>query len=154
MLENESIEVEFKKAKITLANDSVDFSNKILKFLKEKIKSHNKDNIKKISFAEICELFCSAAESYSLREDHSKNINQWTLARINGYLNSNLGPKLKYGKNFRLTNEMNATSDWQPSLRDYNLADEEIKSFELTYIFSSIDDLYIKQDNSRFWFDI
>jgi len=130
----------------------VAFSKKLLGLFKSKAKESNN---KKITSQQISNVFCSAVENFEGREDQSKSMNQWCLARVNGFLRILSEKSVKFtSKNSSSKAGIDATSNWQPSEEDFVSAQKDIESNDLQYGFSSVDELYIKEGVAKYWFEV
>lgn len=132
--------------------ECVAFSKKLLSLFKSKAKESNN---KKITSQQISNVFCAAAENFKGREDQSKSMNQWCLARVNGFLRILSEKSVKFTSKGSYTKAgIDATSNWQPSEADFDSAQKDIELNDLQYGFSSVDELYIKEDASKYWFEV
>ena len=134
------------------SQECVSFSKKLLGLFKSKAKESND---KKITSQQISNVFCAAVENFKGREDQSKSMNQWCLARVNGFLRILSEKSVKFiSKNSYSKAGIDATSNWQPSDEDFVSAQKDIESNDLKYSFSSIDELYIKEGVAKYWFEV
>jgi len=139
------------KSKNFSQEECIAFSNKLIELFKAKAKQ-NSD--KKITFSQVCDVFCSAVENFDKREDLSKDINEWSLARVNGFLRILKGKSIQFSsKNSRNKKGLDITENWQPSEEDFILAKEDMEKHNLKFSFSSVEDLYIKDGVSKYWFE-
>lgn len=82
-------------------------------------------------------------------------MNQWCLARVNGFLRILSEKSAKFTSKGSSTKAgIDATSNWQPSEADFDSAQKDIELNDLQYGFSSVDELYIKEDASKYWFEV
>ncbi|MBM4225961.1 MAG: hypothetical protein FJ167_14575 [Gammaproteobacteria bacterium] len=133
-------------------DESVEFSNRILNLFKEKCKAHNSSSQRKVNYNQLINIYCEAVESYN-DSMGLENKNRWCLAKVYAHLNHLKGEKIKYKKEILSTNsEFSIICD--PSEKDYLEADKDINDYNLNYKFSSAQELYIKPDEQKYWFDL
>lgn len=134
-------------------DDAVIFSNKIIALFKNKCKTHNSLNEKKVSLNQLINVFCEAIENYDHESKNLENKSRWCLAKVYGYLGYLKGLKIKYKKEISCTKAGLAIT-WDPSPEDYAEADRDIQDLDLNYQFSCVQDLYIKDDAQKYWFEL
>ena len=149
----EGLEFSTEKSNSTdSSRECVVFSKKLLGLFKSKAKESNN---KKITSQQISNVFCAAVEDFKGREDQSKSMNQWCLARVNGFLRILSEKSVKFiSKSSSSKAGIDATSNWQPSEEDFLYAQKDIESNDLEYSFSSVDELYIKEGVAKYWFEV
>ena len=141
-----------KSSNTDSSQECVAFSKKLLAIFKSKAKESNN---KKITSQQISNVFCAAVEDFKGREDQSKSMNQWCLARVNGFLRILSEKSVKFiSKSSSSKAGIDATSNWQPSEEDFVSAQKDIESNDLEYSFSSVDELYIKEGVAKYWFEV
>jgi len=97
--------------------------------------------------------------------DRCPDINLWAIARVNMYVRMKSRNEIKQSiktskasSGVKITElelespffyeslqSVNIAETWEPSEEDFQLADQYIKKYDLKFIFSSIDDLYIEE---------
>ena len=130
-----------------LKNDkAVEYSKKILEFLQAKVKSHNSNNIKKVTLAQLKKVYRNTPSD--------KDFNKIALAKVNMFLRMVSGISAFAGSNSSLSKAVNnkyiIEASFNPSSEDFNKAEEDIKNFNLNdFEFNSAEELYIEDENDR-----
>ena len=133
-----------------LKNDkAIEFSKKILKAIKAKVKEHNSNNTKKVTFAQLKKVY----KNNSLNNT-GKNFNQIAFARINMFLRMVNGVSSYIGTNSNLSKAINNNyiieASFNPAQEDFIKAEEDIKLYELNdFEFNNSDDLYLDDEEDR-----
>ena len=135
--------------------ECISFSNRLIELFKIKAKEYNESRHGKMNFHKILNVFCSAADDFSERVDLSKNMNEWCLARVYGFLRIISSESIKFSsKNFAIGKEIDLNKNWEPSEEDFVSAKKDIETYNITYNFRDVDELYLKQDSSKYWFEV
>ena len=151
-----------------VANDkdpAVDFSVNILRAFEEKSKEHNKQNLdSETTPLQLKNIYIRGANSFNAKRDPSGSLNIYGLARVNMHIRHKLGGKISTapsqeqkssgmkGLEFEQTPEaplldcfLDITSSWEPQQEDFEKAKEDIKTYNLDYSFSNIEDIYLEE---------
>jgi hypothetical protein len=149
---SDSYGFEYIKAdnKIIKNDKAVEFSKKILKAIKAKVKDHNSINSKKVTFAQLKKVYKNKIGFIG----SEKNFNQIAFARINMFLRMVNGVSSYIGANSNLSKAINNNyiieASFNPTPEDFIKADEDIKSYELSdFQFNNSDDLYLDDEEDR-----
>jgi hypothetical protein len=141
--------------------DAIDFSN-ILIALFEDIATDLSD----VSVEDLKSVYRRSESSFSKEAEYDVNI--WGLARINMFIRQKTEgsiaefiseldtvkvkqiQSLEFEDPFSSRNtedfdHIDATQDWTPSKADFELAEQYVKKYDLKFIFSSLDELYIEE---------
>ena len=140
----------------------VEFSVKIINVLDGKVSTHNQEHPSdKVFLSQLKQIYIDTASSRP--DDWAEKINEWALARVNMFLRIKANKKiivgkLKEAKNGKLTKlefesegsdnligeEIDATKEWAPIEEDFERSKKDIDKYNLNFIFSSINELYIE----------
>ena len=144
------LELENDEPKIdesSLQEEAVAFSVKIVETLSAKANQHNEICNNKVNINELKEVYLRGA-----RECNDSNLGQAALARVNMFLRLKAGDQISLGQEFETDSESIDISDgWIPSEQDYERASQEIEKLDLSFSFSSVDDLYIENYERIEW---
>ena len=133
---------------LIVKNDkAVEFSKKLIKAIKSKVKEHNNLNNKKVTFAQLKKVYKNKVYS----QNNEKNFNQIALARINMFIRMVNGASSYLGANSNFSKAINNNyiieASFNPSAEDFIKADEDIKSYDLNdFEFNNSDDLYLDDE--------
>jgi len=130
-----------------LKNDrAIEYSKKILEFLQGKVKSHNSENIKKVTLAQVRKVYRNTPSD--------KDFNKIALAKVNMFLRMVSGLSAFAGSNSDLSKAVNnkyiIEASFNPSVEDFDKAEEDIKNFNLNdFEFTSAEELYIEDESDQ-----
>ena len=133
---------------LIVKNDkAVEFSKKLIKAIKSKVKEHNNLNNKKVTFAQLKKVYKNKVYS----QNNEKNFNQIALARINMFIRMVNGASSYLGANSNFSKAINNNyiieASFNPSAEDFIKADEDIKTYDLNdFEFNNSDDLYLDDE--------
>lgn len=151
------IEIEFKK-EIKQENKALDphveFSSKLITCLKNVAKNHNANYSKKVNLYQLKEVFSHASEIYQSSNDVSKVL--YSLARVEMFLRILSGDYLfpSFAAKEVIDASIDASNIWNPSEKDFSIARDNIKKFDLDFKFNSIEDLYLEDFKNNRYIDI
>ena len=149
-------------------DNAVDFSIKLITALKEKLKTHNKENPNsKTTLQQLKKVYIRGAYNFQDAGDSDGSLNLWGLARVNMYLGYKSGKRISVdpeqqvlsvmkGLTFEVEEKipvgkiLDLTAEWFPSGEDYKMAEEDISKYNLNYSFSSLDDIYLEYKQVSF----
>jgi len=139
---------------------SIDFSIKVINALDDKASLYNKAHpLDKVSLSQLKQIYIDAASNHST--DRDEDINTWTLARVNMFLRIKSDKKITFGtvekqkneitkleleddQEYVIYGEIDTTKDWIPLEEDFEASKKDVEKYELNFAFSSIDELYIE----------
>jgi len=130
-----------------IKNDkAIEFSKKILEILQAKVKSHNSENIKKVTFAQVKKVYRNTASD--------KDFNKIALAKVNMFLRMVSGMSAFAGTNSILSKAVNnkyiIEASFNPTIQDLSTAEEDIKNYKLEdFDFNSHEELYLEDEEDR-----
>ena len=144
----------------TKSDKAIEFSKKVVEALKNKAKEHNSKNKKKVSLNQLKKVYRRGAGAFSSSHRPGKTRGQWAMARVNMFLKMISGKPVKdaYRKADSdiakaSTNNYIIEATLDPDDEDFNLADEDIKNYNLTdFDFLSADELYLDDEDEGFSF--
>lgn len=140
---------------ISQHEECIILSNKLVELFKIKAREYNEINSSKMHLQKILNVFCSAAEDFSERANSSKTMNEWCLARVHGFLRIFSSKSIKFSsKRSLIGKEIDLTKNWAPSEEDFSSAQVDIEIYNLKYNFNDVDELYLKRDYSKYWFEV
>jgi len=137
----------------TKSDKAIEFSKKIIEALKNKVKEHNSKYSKKVTLNQLKKVFRRGAGAFSSSHRPGQSRTSWALARVNMFLKMVRGGKVKdaYKKAdsdiARAKTEITVEAMLEPSDEDFELAEIDIKNFELNdFDFASVDELYLDDE--------
>ena len=140
--------------RISTAEESVQFSKKVVAVLKEKAKAHNAVSRKKISLAQMKRVYLRGAEN----TEEGKTTGECALARVNLYMriiaqesfeNTFIQSKEKNGKP---SWELDVTSAWKPAQIDFESAFKEATANSIDRNFQ-VGELYFEEESPLLYAD-
>ena len=135
---------------------AIQFSSKIIKALKSKVKEHNKEYSKKVNLDQLKKIFRKGSSAYAASHKSGVSRTIWSLARVSTFLRmmsgkSVEGSYLKINENTIRASEIDISDNWEPSEEDLNRSERDVVDFDLDYDFEDENDLYLDtQDEERF----
>ena len=141
-----------------LKNDkAVEFSKKLIKAIKSKVKEHNSSNAKKVTFAQLKKVY----KNKFYTSNDQKSFNQIAFARINMFLRMVNGMSSYLSLSTNLSKAINNNyiieASFYPTPEDFNKAEQDIEQYELNdFNFNGPDDLYLEdeEDSVNYGLDI
>jgi hypothetical protein len=137
----------------TKSDKAIEFSKKIIEALKNKVKEHNSKYSKKVTLNQLKKVFRRGAGAFSSSHRPGQSRTSWALARVNMFLKMVRGGKVKdaYKKAdsdiARAKTEITVEAMLEPSDEDFELAEIDIKNFELNdFDFDSPEELYLDDE--------
>jgi hypothetical protein len=116
---------------------AIQFSEKVVEALKNKVKEHNSKYSKKVSLTQLKKVYRRGAGAFSSSHRPGKTRGQWAMARVNTFLRMMAGKPVKdsYRKadsDIAKAAELDITEGWIPSDEDFVKAEEDIALYNLT----------------------
>ncbi len=135
----------------------VSFSAKLVDFLRNKAKEHNKNfPKKKITLNKLKEVYKRGANAFG--EEEGKTHGECAIARVNMFLRILSSQDIPNHKKstFAHSHEIDITESWSPISEDFTKASEEIQANGLDYNFSDVNNLYLDEESAKtgFFFEV
>jgi hypothetical protein len=136
-----------KPARKNIKNDkAIEFSKKILETLQAKVKTHNSENTKKVTLAQVKKVYRNTPSD--------KDFNKVALARVNMFLRMVTGISSFAGSNSNLSKAVNnkyiIEASFNPTAQDLSKAEEDVNNFNLNdFEFTSAEELYIEDESDQ-----
>lgn len=137
----------------TKSDKAIDFSKKVVEALKNKVKEHNSKYSKKVTLGQLKKVYRRGAGAFSSSHRPGKTRGQWAMARVNMFLRMVSGKPVKdaYRKAdndiARAKTEIIVEAGLEPSDEDFEIADNDIKEYNLgDFDFASADELYLDDE--------
>lgn len=125
--------------------DSIDFSNKLVEMLRDKVDSHNESCDSKVSFNQLKKIFVRSAQTYAANNEFGASRSAFALARVNKYLD---WVRIKSEKPVSNPLVLDLIDDSELRVEDLNLAGSEIEKYELNVAeFDPRHDLFISDND-------
>lgn len=125
--------------------DSIDFSNKLIEVLKDKVKEHNDTCPRKTSISQLKKIYVRSAQSYSPEKYPDITRSIYALASVNKFID---WTKIKNEKQESNSIVLELVQESELSAEDLNLARSEIEKYELNVAeFDPRHDLFISDND-------
>ena len=143
----------------------IDFSKRVISTLEDKSQAHNEEHPSNAtSLTQLKKVFYSGAKKSP--KENPENVNVYAMARVNMFLRTKATQDFKEilisGAKEEKTDEIkleklscaeseetqinafiDISSEWFPNDQDFELAEQDVKENDLSYVFSNINELYI-----------
>jgi hypothetical protein len=155
-----NIEIEFKKEakpdvkSVESIDPNVEFSTKLVDYLKTIAKEHNSNYAKKVNLFQLKQVFSHAAGIYKENKDYSKV--EYSIARIGLFLRMLSGNYLFESVSAQnvMNSDVDVSDTWTPSKSDFSLAKESVEKFGLNFSFDNVEDLYLEDNKISRYVDL
>jgi hypothetical protein len=107
----------------------IEFTEKIINSLQEKVKNHNEKHDKKVSLSQLKKVYRRGLGAFSSSHRPNQNRNSWAMARVNMFLKMQAGGKVK---------------------NSYRAADQDVASGEELYYEQKSEDIFWEFDTIDF----
>jgi hypothetical protein len=107
----------------------IEFTEKIINSLKEKVKNHNEKSGKKVTLSQLKKVYRRGLGAFSSSHRPGQNRNSWAMARVNMFLKMQSGGKVK---------------------QSYRAADQDVASGEELYYEQKPEDVFWEFDSIDF----
>ena len=143
----------------------IDFSKRVISTLEDKSQAHNEEHPSNTtSLIQLKKVFYSGAKKFT--EESPDGVNVYAMARVNMFLRTKATQDFKKliisGVKEEKTDEIelkklsfeeseetqinafiDISDEWLPNDQDFELAEQDVKENNLSYVFSNINELYI-----------
>jgi hypothetical protein len=129
--------------------ESITYSAKVIKSLKNKVKEHNAKYSKKVTLNQLKKVYRRGAGAFSSSHRPGKSRGQWAMARVNTFLRMARGGKVKDSYRKADGDIMRASDDFIPSEEDFIQADKDLieAGLDLNVDFQ-VEELYIEEEET------
>lgn len=146
MLEKETQDNEKQLSPENMEDLYISYSVKVVDSLEAIKKEYNEQNNSRVHLSKLKAVFKAAGKNYDPAE--GIEINTWCLARVNMYLDMVKGTKsYKSIENKALAvdsnNDLDLTLSFVPAEECFELAEENVKKYNLDFNFKDVDNLYL-----------
>ena len=145
----------WRKTLETLQDDeAISFSIKVIEALEQKMKDHNSSCDNKVSLKQLKKVYRRAAGNvFADVPDVEQDRGKWAMARVHLYLRILKGepmPRETHASiSFDSTGGIDLFDSVIPTEEDFNEAEKCILAHDLSYKFSTVDDLYLEDEEKN-----
>jgi hypothetical protein len=143
------------------SDNAISFSNKVIEALKNKVKSHNAKQSRKVTLSQLKKVYRRGAGAFSSSHRPGMTRGQWAMARVNMFLRMMAGGKVK--DSYRKADQdvskafvrvIDVSDSWEPEDQDLTQASLDVLEIG-EFDFDNVDELYLDEDaTSEKWYEI
>lgn len=133
---------------------AIDYSNKVVKILQDKMKEHNKMHpSNKVSLSQLKDVFLNGGyifQNHDLWKEWfpEKDSGSWAMSRVHMFLRMRSGDKRTdekhVGPNITADKFIDLSAGWCPIQEDFDSARKDLQAHDLNYTFDSMEELYLE----------
>jgi hypothetical protein len=145
------------KKLITSQADSIQYSKKIIKALKNKVKEHNSKHGRKVRLGQLKKVYRRGAGAFSQSHRPGKSRGQWAMARVNMFLRMMAGKKVKdaYRKadgDIARADIIDFSTYLYPEEQDFIQAEADVLEYDIDLYDFNPEELYLDDESESLGF--